>query len=112
MVDDGDGILQEAAHRGRIQAQGGGTEKSEAWSRDEPPTESGMNALCDSLEKQLTPRERQDRERPLASLRRFIHLAASAGGVIAPVSKSFMKPGSKDIRIDLEVIKGQACVPD
>lgn len=99
-------------HRGRIQAQGGGTEKSESWAQDEPPTESEMLGLADALEAQLTPQEHQDRQQPLEKLRQFIRSAAAAGGVSAPVSKSWLKRGSKDIRIDLEVIKGRACVPD
>ena len=78
-----------AAHRGRIQAQGGGTEKSEAWAQGNPPTETEMLALCDRLESQLTPREQKDREQPLRQLRRFIRAAARAGGVSAPVSRSW-----------------------
>lgn len=102
----------EPAHRGRIQAQGGGTEKSEAWSRDTPPTVAEILELCDRLEAQLTARERADRTLPLAQLRRWVRSAAGGGGVAAPVSKSFLKRGSRDIRIDLEVIKGMACVPN
>jgi hypothetical protein len=39
-------------HRGRIQAQEGGIEKSIPWARDSPPTESGMLEMCDALEAQ------------------------------------------------------------
>jgi hypothetical protein len=56
-------------HRGRIQAQGGGTEKSVSWARDTPPTESEMLRFCDALENQLTNREKRDRKQPLAQLR-------------------------------------------
>jgi hypothetical protein len=113
MADDSSGPDSGATdHRGRIQAQGGGTEKSESWARDTPPTESEMLGLCDALEAQLTEREKRDREQPLAQLRRFIRSAAQGGGVSAPVSKSWVKRGSKDVRIDLEVITGMACVPD
>src|SRR5437764_15475680 len=97
-------------HRGRIQAQGGGTEKSVAWSQATPPTESEMLAFCDQLEAQLTARELADRLQPMAQLRRFIRSAAKGGGVLAPVSRSCLKRGSKDIRVDLEVIPGEACV--
>lgn len=103
----------EPLHRGRIQAQGGGTEKSEPWAQVNPPTESEMLEKCDRLEAQLTPRERKDREQPLADLRQFIRRAARSGGVWAGgPPKSFPKRGSKDIRVDLEVITGVACVPD
>jgi hypothetical protein len=99
-------------HRGRIQAQGGGVEKSESWSRDTPPTGGDMLKMSDDLEGQLTDPEKRDRARPLAQLRRFIRLAAQSRGVSAPTSKSWLKRGSKDIRIDLEIVKGMACVPD
>lgn len=98
--------------RGRIQAQGGGTEKSVAWFRDTLPTESEMLRMCDDLERQLTEREKHDREQALTQLRRFIRSAAQGGGVSAPVSKSWLKRGSRNIRIDLEVVKGMACIPD
>lgn len=71
-----------------------------------------MLAKCDDLENQLSAREKKDRKEPLAQVRRFVRAAAKGGGVSAPVSKSFLKRGSKDIRVDLEVITGQACVPD
>lgn len=103
---------EEPAHRGRVQAQGGGIEKSEPWAQGTPPTESETLARCDRLENQLTTRERKDREQPLTELRRYIRAAARRNGVSAPVHKSFLKRGSKDIRVDLEVIKGMACVPD
>jgi hypothetical protein len=101
-----------AEHRGRVQAQGGGTEKSESWAQGDPPTETEMLDLCDRLEAQLTAREQKDREQSLRQLRRFIRAAARAGGVSAPVSKSWYQRGSKDTRIDLEVVTGTACVPD
>jgi len=69
-----------------------------------------MLELVAELEAKLTPKERDDREEPLARLRRLIHDAALAGGVDAPCFKSYVKKGSRDVRIDLEVIKGRACV--
>ena len=113
MADDaatqGSGSLE---HRGRIQAQGGGTEKSESWAQADAPTETEMLALCDRLEAQLTTREQKDREQPLRQLRQFIRAAARAGGVSAPVSRSWYQRGSKDSRVDLEVVTGTACVSD
>lgn len=103
---------EEPRHRGRVQAQGGGTEKSEPWAQATPPTKSEMLVKCDRLEGRLGTKEKRDREEAMARLRRFIANAAVGGGVEAPVSKSFLKSGSKDVRIDLEVIKGRACVPD
>ena len=108
---DQDGWL----HRGRVQAQGSGTEKSEKWAQKKPPSESQMLGKCDSLEAQLTRSEARDRTEPLRDLRVFIRRAAQCGGVSAVngvVRRSFSKRGSRDIRVDLEVVKGMACVPD
>jgi hypothetical protein len=71
-----------------------------------------MLAFCDALENQLSDREKRDREKPFAQLRRFIRSVAKIGGVSAFVPKSWKKPGSRHIRVDLEVITGMACVPD
>jgi hypothetical protein len=106
------GDPEESLHRGRLQAQGGGTEKSEPWTQKKPPGESEMLRKCDSLDRQLTPGEARDRAEPLQHLRTYIRGAAQYGGVSAPLKKSFLKRGSRDIRVDLEVIKGTACVPD
>lgn len=46
-------------HRGRIQAQGGGTEQSVPWARNTPPTESEMLNFCDELEGKLSEREKE-----------------------------------------------------
>ena len=102
-------------HRGRIQAQGSGTEKSVPWARDSAPSESEMLSFCDELEGRLTEREKRDREQPLTELREYIRRVAKFGGISAnprPHKKSFLKRGAKDIRVDLEVQKGMACIPD
>lgn len=49
-------------HRGRIQAQGEGTEKSESWAQDDPLTKEEGLALLDKLERRLTKAERQARK--------------------------------------------------
>src|SRR5438067_3024446 len=102
-------------HRGRVQAQGGGTEESEPWAEPAPPTAGDVLRTIDVLEARLTPKERREREQPFADLRRYVRNAAAAGGISAsdrPVKKSFLKRGSRDVRVDLEVLKGSACVPD
>ena len=110
---DEDEDQEESPHRGRrLQAQGRGTEKSEAWAQKKPPNESQMLGKCDSLEQRLTPSEARDRVEFLQRLRNFIRNAAQRGGIDAPLKKSFPKRGSPDVRVDLEVIKGMACVPD
>jgi hypothetical protein len=99
-------------HRGRIQAQGGGTEESEAWAQSSPPTLSELLRLIDRLEARLTPRERRIRAKGFAQLRRYVENAARFGGVDAPVPKSFPNPPTGDVRVDLEVISGKAGVPE
>jgi hypothetical protein len=98
-------------HRGRVQAQGGGAEESEKWEQNEPPTESEMLGKSDSLEAKLTRSQANDRAEPFERLRDFMRRAVKHGGV-GPTTKSFRKKGSRDIRVDLEVIKGLACVAD
>jgi hypothetical protein len=105
----------EPAHRGRLQAQGGGTQQDEAWAQDSPPTVTEMLKKCDSLEAQLTDREKALRETAFAQLRKFIISAGTHGGVNADqgvFKKSFPKRPLGDIRVDLDVLKGSACVPD
>jgi hypothetical protein len=100
-------------HRGRVQAQGCGTEESVAWADDAPPTESEVLAMLDELEQKLSPAEQQERASAFREAREFVRRSARAGGITAPVSKSFpRKPLKGGIRVDFEVIAGQACVPD
>ena len=99
-------------HRGRVQAQGGGTEKSVSWAHDEPPTASDGQRMLDQLAAQLSPAELQARQDAFAQAREFINRAAQAGG-IGPIKKSFpRKPVRGGIRVDIEVQKGIAFVPD
>lgn len=95
-------------HRGRIQAQGGDTEKSVSWSQDEPLSKAdGLNLLND-LESQLTEKERKEREKQLADAQRFIENAQ--GGINAVKKKPFYSTKGGDIRIDVEVLGGIAFI--
>ena len=97
-------------HRGRIQAQGGGIEQSVAWMQEIPPTrEEGLN-MIDSLENQLTPSEAKIRTKAFEKARTFVHQAGKNGGVDAQISKTFRVKGTKDIRVDIEVITGSAFI--
>ena len=52
-------------NRGRLQAQGPGTEESEAWPPpDTPPTKSEMLEMLDRLHAKLSRQEQEDREEP------------------------------------------------
>ncbi len=116
MPDDSQTLNEmENSHRGRVQAQGGGTEKSESWAQNKPPTVRNVLGKVDRLEGQLTPKERLDREQPLLAMRTYLTNAGNKGGIWAipkAFKKSFLKRGSDDIRVDLEVHKGAACVPE
>jgi hypothetical protein len=105
----------DGAHRGRVQAQGGGTEESEPWAESRPPTVTRVLVCVDLLEGKLKPKERRDRAQPFVDVRRYVRNAGRAGGIWANPKahkKSFLKRGSAEIRVDLEVLKGGACVPD
>lgn len=67
--------------------------------------------MMDDLEAQLTKRERKLRAEPLADARRWMVAAGEVGGV-GPISKSFYATGSRDIRVDIEVRRGKAFIPD
>ncbi len=101
-----------APHRGRIQAQGGGVEKSVSWSRQTPPTESEMMAMVAQLESKLTPAERREREKAFEQLREYIHRAVAKNGTGIIRTKRFPFNAARGIRLDLEVLKGTAAVPD
>jgi hypothetical protein len=102
----------EPLHRGRIQAQGGGTEVSVAWAQPAAPTLTEMLGFCDTLEGKLAPAEREVRRSDFAALRKFLKTAASHGGISGELKKSFREKRAKSIRVDLEVRKGKACVSE
>ncbi|MCK5718264.1 MAG: hypothetical protein KAH77_12325 [Thiomargarita sp.] len=97
-------------HRGRIQAQGGGVEESVSWSRNTPLSkEEGLHKI-DTLENILPPNEAKMRAHAFEKARVFVIKAADNGGIDAQVSKSCRVKGTKDIRIDIEIITGKAFI--
>lgn len=98
-------------HRGRVQAQGGGIEESEAWAQDVPlPVEEGHERL-DVLREKLAPREQEMRADAFVSAHEFIDRAARDGGATAGTSKSYpTRPRRDKRRVDVVVIKGVAFV--
>lgn len=95
-------------HRGRIQAQGGNLEESEAWSQDKPLTlEEGL-ILLEKLKEKLPNKELLLRQTAFDKAKDFIEQAGENGGIDAQVSKTFRVKGTRDIRVDIEVIKGTA----
>ena len=102
---------KEAAHRGRIQAQGGGIEKAVSWKRQTPPTESEMMEMVAHLESMLTPAERRARQKGFEQLRRLIRRASMIGG-LPPLQMSYTNVSVSGVRVDIEVLTGLAGVLD
>jgi hypothetical protein len=105
-------LVHNATHRGRIQAQGGGVEKSVPWNQDCPPTETAGYSMADALEAMLSRREAAERQYGFERLRRFVDNAGRVGGADAVVMISWVTPRTRDIRVDLEIRAGKAFVPD
>jgi hypothetical protein len=100
-------------HRGRVQAQGGGIEESEAWARDQPLPAPEGHTFLDTLRDKLSPSEQAMRVEAFAESHVFIDVAAAAGGAGAGTCKSFPRRPRKDQRrVDIVVIKGLAFVPN
>jgi hypothetical protein len=98
-------------HRGRVQAQGGDTEKSEAWAQATPPSISDVLAKLDDLENSLTPAEKRQREEAFKQAREYVRKVPKPG-LEGGTKKSFPRRKTGSIRVDIEVITGLACVPD
>lgn len=100
-------------NRGRVQAQGGGTEESEAWPPPETsPTKSQMLVMLERLRAKLSRREKEDREDCFQKARKCIVNAPPAGydsHCIKTFPNRKMKGG---IRVDIEIQLGKACVDD
>ena len=95
-------------HRGRIQAQGEGLEKSVSWSQDEPLTKKEGLSLLDRLIKMLSKPEYERRKKPFEDARRYI--GNVDGGADAVKKKSFRNRKSRDARVDIEILSGTAFV--
>jgi hypothetical protein len=100
------------AHRGRVQAQGGGTEESEPWARDTPPTKGEVLALLHRLWQKLSAAAQEERADCYAEAQRSVE-RAPAEGINAPYSKTFRNRKRRGgIRIDIEIRAGRACIDD
>ena len=100
------------AHRGRLQAQGGGVEESEPWAQGDPFEASAARTLLGKLENKLVPRERELRGPAFEQARDYIARAEQLGGVDAFFKKSYPQPPRPDQRrVDIDVLCGRAFVP-
>jgi RHS repeat-associated protein len=91
----------------RLQAQGGGLEKSVPFNQPFPVTADQALAGLDDLATQLTPRQMSQRDQAFSKAAAFIRSAAAAGGV-GPMARSFTNRGvrGKNARVDVEVLRG------
>ncbi len=93
-------------NRGRIQAQGGGTEKSAAWTTLGNFTKAMGIERVDNLETQLTPAELRLRTTALIKSRNRI-INSPLVGLSAISKKSYYDDfRNRDIRVDVEVLGG------
>jgi len=99
-------------HRGRIQVQGENIEASEAWSQDEPLTKTEGFKMLLKIKRKIPFKESELREEAFRKAEIFIEQAAISNGVDAPSNVSFRAKGYLKERIDIEVIKGKAFLPD
>jgi len=99
-------------NRGRIQAQGNGTEKSAPWNIIIDHTKSMGLERVDNLQAQLTPAEENLRVDALEKCKNRIRTAPSIG-VSAPMKKSYYDDfRARKIRLDIEVNAGVAFIDD
>jgi hypothetical protein len=100
-------------HRGRIQAQGGGVEESEAWAQDEPLKISTARSLFQRLIDKLLPTQYKARKRAFRKAKKFAEASSENGGIFAIKKESFYdSKRNKSIRVDVEVLGGKAFVKD
>ena len=99
------------AHRGRLQAQGPDTEEAEAWAQDDPPSKAEMLERLEILWQKLSRQEQEERTECYEKAKRCIQ-QAPAEGIDATVIKSFRNRKLRQVRIDLEIRTGKACVDE
>ena len=101
-------MAKKKAHRGRIQAQGGGLEASESWHQEEPLTKQKGLSLLQRLKNRLSPKDQELRIKQFEDAERFIK--GVDGGVDAPIRRTFQNYKTRDIRVDIEVWSGRAFI--
>jgi len=88
----------------------GGVGKHKVAHQSTPLTLSEGLLKLDELKGKLGRSQLRARQGAFMSAETFARRAALAGGVTAPVSRNW--PVGSSVRVDLEVIKGRAFVPD
>lgn len=104
--------MPQKKHRGRFQAQGGGTQKSVPWNMQNPITKSHAITSITNLENKLSPAELSARQQCFIKAYKYVR-ATPAIGVTAFFKHSCVPfPPKKDIRVDIDVLSGTAFVDD
>ena len=94
-------------NRGRIQAQGDYCEESETWAQVTIPTKSiGRNKVV-QLKNKLTQKQQKQRACCFCKVDRLIAQAPQNGYDVGSMSYT-PNPPIRDIRVDVEIIKGRA----
>ena len=99
-------------NRGRIQAQGENLEASESWAQNEPPTEKEGLEMLDKLKKKIPKHEALKRKEAFEKASKYIKQTAINGGLEATTSATFNVLGKRKERVDVEIRKGIAFVPN
>ena len=99
-------------HRGRIQAQGEKLEESEAWAQNSPLTQNEGLKMLEKLKNKIPKAEAEKRKKVFFKASKYIEQASENGGLHATASATFSVKGTSKERIDIEVRKGLAFVPE
>lgn len=100
-----------ARNRGRFQAQGAGVEESESWCLESPPTKSNGHTMVEALKGKLNHKALRQRKVPFNKAKRFVETAPCVGWDVSVQSYAPCPP-YKDVRVDIEIIKGRAFKDD
>jgi Domain of unknown function (DUF4157) len=101
---------EQGEHRGRIQVQGGGLEKSFPWARPAPMTKAEAQAGMEALRLTLSRRELQVRSEAFASAKKFID--STLHTCPPQISRTFqnkaIRQSGGEERVDIEIRTGIA----
>ena len=97
-------------HRGRIQAQGNGSEKSVTWSQDEPISREQGKTLLQRLKALLSTKEHAERAERAEQFEQAERYIDGANGIEASERRTFQNRKTKDVRVDIEVLAGRAFI--
>lgn len=101
-------VFEVNMNRGRLQAQGGKIEDSEAWNQSSPLYIIEAVNKLDLLKSRQSGKEEKLRVNAYIKAEAYINNCKNSNGVSARVSKTFMVKNDAHRRVDIEVIAGVA----